>query len=160
MLRGALLFEEVQYFRQNAIVPLVGIALLVVLGGTGLAAACLAPNNPGTWIGMSVLLLVGFLLGLGNLRVEVRDDALYARVFPLTKRHRFAYADLASCEAVTYRPLLDYGGWGVRFSRAGKAYNVYGNRGVQLEFKGGKRLLLGSQQPEQLAQAIQSRLPS
>ena len=156
---GALLFEEVQYLRQNAIVPLVGILLLLILGGTGVDTACLALNNPGSWIGMTVLLGVGFLLGFGNLRVEVRDDALYARMFPLTKRHRFAYADLASCEAVTYRPLRDYGGWGVRFSRAGKAYNVSGNRGVQLEFTDGKRLLLGSQQPEALAQAIQSRLP-
>jgi hypothetical protein len=34
------------------------------------------------------------------------------------------------------------------------AYNVSGNRGVQLEFSNGKRLLIGSQRPEDLAAAI------
>jgi len=36
----------------------------------------------------------------------------------------------------------------------GKAYNVSGNRGVQLEFTDGKCLLIGSQKPEQLDSAI------
>ena len=37
----------------------------------------------------------------------------------------------------------------------GKAYNVSGNRGVQLKLSTGNGLLIGSQRPEELAQAIQ-----
>jgi hypothetical protein len=38
----------------------------------------------------------------------------------------------------------------------GWAYNVSGNRGVQVTLEGGKSFLLGSLQPERLAYAIQS----
>jgi hypothetical protein len=40
---------------------------------------------------------------------------------------------------------MEYGGWGIKYGKMGKAYNVSGNRGVQLEFTDGKRLLIGSQ---------------
>ncbi len=43
----------------------------------------------------------------------------------------------------------------MKYGRAGKAYNVSGNRGVQLKLSSGKGLLIGSQRPEELAQAIQ-----
>jgi hypothetical protein len=36
----------------------------------------------------------------------------------------------------------------------GWAYNVRGNRGVQLELANGKRILIGSQRAEELAGAI------
>jgi hypothetical protein len=36
------------------------------------------------------------------------------------------------------------------------AYNVSGNRGVQLELVSGKRILIGSQQAEELAAAIEA----
>jgi hypothetical protein len=54
----------------------------------------------------------------------------------------------------TYRPIRDYGGWGIRYGRGGKAYNVSGNRGVMLELSDGQKLLIGSQRPEELANAI------
>ena len=58
-------------------------------------------------------------------------------------------------EAKTYDP-MEYGGWGVRGwpDRYGWAYNVSGNRGVQIEFKNGHRLMLGSQRADELAKAI------
>ena len=36
----------------------------------------------------------------------------------------------------------------------GKAYNVSGNEGVQLELTNGKRILIGSQRADELADAI------
>jgi hypothetical protein len=55
-----------------------------------------------------------------------------------------------------YRPIREYGGWGIRIGMAKKAYNVSGNRGVELEFEGGRKLLIGSSKPDQLASAIES----
>ena len=56
-----------------------------------------------------------------------------------------------------YKPLREYGGWGIRCSlKRGKAYNVSGNKGVQLVFKNGKQLLIGSQKAEALEEAIRS----
>ena len=48
----------------------------------------------------------------------------------------------------------DYSGLGIRHGRKGKAYNVSGNRGVQLGLSNGKQLMIGTQRPEELAEAL------
>jgi hypothetical protein len=96
---------------------------------------------------------VAFLMYFMKLSVRVDDEALHIRFFPLVKRH-IRLEEIARWEARTYRPLLEYGGWGIRCGWKGMAYNVSGNRGVQLELANGKRLLIGSQRPEELAEAI------
>ena len=55
-----------------------------------------------------------------------------------------------------YSPLADYGGWGLRFSMSGqgKAYNVSGNVGLQLEFSNGKKLLIGTRKPDELSSVL------
>jgi hypothetical protein len=37
------------------------------------------------------------------------------------------------------------------------AYNVSGDRGVELTLRDGRRVMLGSQRPEELAQAIETQ---
>ena len=55
----------------------------------------------------------------------------------------------ARIEVVTYRPIADYGFWGIRAGRDGeRALIARGNRGVRLELTDGTRLLIGSQRPE------------
>jgi len=62
---------------------------------------------------------------------EVRDDGVYFRFFPLhLSFHRIGLEEIVRFEVQTYRPIRDYGGWGIRYGWKGKAYNVSGNRGV------------------------------
>jgi hypothetical protein len=62
-------------------------------------------------------------------------------------------------EIVTYRPIADYGFWGIRAGRDGeKAYIARGNRGVRIELTDGSRYLVGSQRAEALATALDSAL--
>ncbi len=112
-----------------------------------------------------LLVIFWFIFGIGlpalflfgKLVTEVRDDGIYIRYFPLHRCFRkIALKKLKGYEVRTYRPILEYGGWGIRFGLKGKAYNVSGNRGVQLELTNGKRLLIGSQRPEELWRAIQA----
>lgn len=109
------------------------------------------------------LLTTGLLLGIVwlfrvlRLVVEVGEEALVVQFAPLHKRV-IPYHTIRSCRAITYRPLRDYGGWGIRFSRRGQAYNVSGNRGVLLVFDSGRPLMIGSQRAEALAAAIATRL--
>lgn len=98
-----------------------------------------------------------WLLAAAYLLVEIQDDALFFRFFPFLRRS-ISYGDLRRAEARTYSPIGEYGGWGVRFGRNGKAYNVSGNRGVQLELASGERLLIGSQRADELAAAIQAKM--
>ncbi len=76
-----------------------------------------------------------------------------------TYRRFVAIGMIERIEVVTYRPLADYGGWGIRTGRDGeRVLNARGNRGVRLELTDGTRLLIGSQRPEALALAIDGSL--
>jgi len=55
---------------------------------------------------------------------------------------------------VEYRPIVDYGGWGIRWGLRGRALSLWGKTGIELTLAGGKRLLIGSQRPGQLRDAL------
>jgi len=154
-------FREVQQFRQPWLwivmlsSPVIAIAILWTTMG----------KNPGEIAALHGALLAIVITDLAlaagfyfiQLITEVRSEGLYIRFVPFV-RQLIPYGDIKTCEARTYSPIGEYGGWGMRWGRSGKAYNISGNRGVQLEFKDGKRLLIGSQRAEELAQAIQARM--
>jgi hypothetical protein len=107
------------------------------------------------WI---VWILVGvgvpLLLFTTRLTVEVRPDMLTASYRPFAGR-KITPQEISKAYARTYRPIREYGGWGVRWSPSnGSAYNVSGKQGVQLELANGKRFLIGTHKPQELAQAI------
>jgi hypothetical protein len=118
-------------------------------------------DHPTSDTGMSILLvLFGILLPLFmyslKLITEVRQDGLYVRFYPLHLSYRhYPYESINSYKVREYSPLREYGGWGIRYGHKGMAYNVTGDRGVQLEFKGGKSLLIGSQDPEEFVRYMQ-----
>jgi len=105
-----------------------------------------------------MLFTLGFTYLFYSLKLitEVRNDGLYIRFFPLSHRI-IPFENIKYCEVRTYRPIKEYGGWGIRYGRKGKAYNVSGNRGVQLKLSEGKPLLIGSQKPEELARTINKK---
>ena len=108
--------------------------------------------------GVFVPIAIAVLFFLLKLETEVRPDGLYLRYFPFhINFKRFTTDELSEYYARKYKPIREYGGWGIRCSfRNGKAYNTSGNKGVQLVFKNGKRLLIGSQKAEDLENAIRS----
>lgn len=77
--------------------------------------------------------------------------------FPLGLRRTIPLEEIRSAEPVTYRPLRDFGGWGLRSGRMGVIYNARGNRAVRLSLVNGKVILVRSQRPDELAQVISSR---
>lgn len=89
-----------------------------------------------------------------RLETQVKADGLSIRFYPFRSRAIY-FKDIKSYVVREYRPLREYGGWGIRWSRKnGMAYNVSGNKGVQLELVDGKRILIGSQKAEELAGAL------
>ncbi len=76
---------------------------------------------------------------------------IYRRVVPLGGIRRI--------EPATFRPIADYGFWGVRSGRDGeRALIARGTRGVRLELADGSLLLIGSQRADELAQVLQNGL--
>ncbi len=167
---GEALLHEEQRFRSPLLwVPLLATVFLVLaalgavwwLQNMKQRATGAAPmSNESLWLfgGAAILLNVGLLalFFVAALIVEVRPGRLLVRFAPFQTRFlEFSLADLGSCAAVTYDPLREYGGWGIRYGRNGKAYTVSGNAGVQLEFENGPKLLIGSQHAPELAGAIE-----
>jgi len=164
-------FSEVQRFRKTWIWVLVlPISLfLIILFGYGMIKQLILGHPWGSRpLSDTALAIIGplwilFGIGLGylfyssKLITEVREDGLYVRFFPLT-HHKIPFENIKHCEARTYSPIREFGGWGIRYGRRGKAYNVSGNQGVQLELSNGKRFLIGSQRPEELARAIEAEI--
>ena len=156
------IYREVQQFRQ----PLLWLVVLAVVGvsiyGAVQQLGMGQPfgTNPAPDAGMiGVVLIFGFgfplLFYVANLTTEVRGDGLYFRFFPFHwSFHKIPFEELEAYEVRTYRPLRDYGGWGIRYGRMGKAYNVSGNQGVQFGLTNGDRLMIGSQRPHEFAEAL------
>src|SRR5690606_7151954 len=92
-----------------------------------------------------------------HLRTEVRADRICIRFFPIHLRYRcWSWEEIASIDVREYSPLREYGGWGIRLGAKGWAYNVSGRIGVQLILKSGKRILIGTQEPDAFLAAVQA----
>jgi hypothetical protein len=110
----------------------------------------------GVWLLWAVLGLVVPLVMLRfRLEVSVDEREIVVRFAPVWTR-RVARDEVESCEARSYRPIWDYGGWGIRYGGKirGWAYTVRGSQGAFLILRDGKRLLIGSEDPRQLVRAI------
>jgi hypothetical protein len=120
----------------------------------------LGESPPADWSASVVWVAVGLGLPLLfwsiKLTTEVTADQLVIRYRPLTRRI-ISLADIQEATVRTYRPVAEYGGWGLKgWSRRNIAYNVSGRQGVQLVLRDGRRIMLGSQSPEELARAIEA----
>jgi hypothetical protein len=105
---------------------------------------------------VTVIIFILFMLYLFyTLRLITHVDAkgIYIRFYPFPGKI-IDFPQVESCEARTYRPLSEYGGWGIKYGRSGKAYNISGDRGAQLVMKDGKRVLIGSQHADELSRTI------
>jgi len=153
------MYNETQRFNQKwlwalvlaiAAMSLYGVFQQLVLGipfGTN-------PASDPWMIVIAVIFGIGMPMFFYYLKLEIKvTDALYVRFFPLMLK--FKKTEFDTCKAITYRPILDYGGWGMRWGRKGRAYNISGNKGVMLKHKG-KNILIGSQRSDELVEALKS----
>jgi hypothetical protein len=107
-------------------------------------------------------LVVGLVLPpalvIGVLRMTTEVTPGVCRVwfgFIPTYRRVIPIDEVKSVEVVRYRVPRDHVFWGVRTTRDGeRVLTARGDRGVRLHLTDGSRVLIGSQRPEDLAQAI------
>jgi hypothetical protein len=152
MREGDALFLEEQRFLPGRLASALLFGILIGLGllvASGLVRDLMGPV---------VVLALLIFFALARLVVRVSPEGLDVDFHPLTHRH-IPLADISSCEARVYRPIREFGGWGIRLGwKGGKAYNVHGNRGVQLTLRSGESVLLGSQRADELALVIRRQM--
>ncbi len=110
------------------------------------------------WVAWALGLVfgIGFPLfaAVARMITEVHPGVLRVRVYPF-RWVKILLSDIRGAEPRQYSALREYGGWGIRTSlKNGRAYNASGNRGIQLVMSDGRRVLIGTQQPDQLMAAL------
>ena len=158
------LFHEEQSLRQRRLLILTAIPPLVMLLLTiwqvGLHHPWgRQPMSNTSMIGWTVFVWLIYLrLITVKLVTEVRPGELSVAMRGLWRSYRISLAAVRSAHSVTFDPVLDWGGYGVRWSNRGKAFIAAGTTGVELELSKGGIVLVGSRRSEELARRIEEQL--
>lgn len=160
---NGILFKERQRFKQWWLwVILLGINALFLFGAfkqtmRGQPFGNKPMSNTGVLIvtGLTLLLTLLFL----SLRLEtiIRKDGIYVRFFPFHLAFKYyPWHMLTKLYVRPYSALTEYGGWGLRFGvfGSGTAFNVSGDKGLQLEFTNNKKLLIGTNKPNEISEVL------
>ena len=101
----------------------------------------------------TVLINIFFLIA--RLISRIDKDGITVRFIPFHfKQIKYNWIDIESCEIRKYNPIFEFGGWGIRYGFKGKAYNIKGNKGIQLRLKNGRRILIGTQNSVEVERLI------
>ncbi len=157
-MKGKIIFKEEQSFVGTWMWYLViGIAIVSV-GGTiiGLVHTTDTEGIIGLVIAALVTGGIIILFFTSRLYISIDHNRLYYRYPPFVNTEKvITRDDVKEIYVRQYKPIWEYGGWGYRFRmRSGRALNVAGNTGLQLVTKNDKRILLGTQKPEEMERAV------
>lgn len=148
-------FSETQKFKQWWIWLIFLLPLIAIVDSY--------PNNGfdmdtlwGSGIGISIVALIALLLFSLKLKTEITDIGIgYKFNLFHTKMNVIKWEDISECFVREYKPLWEYGGWGLRYTiRNGKAFNTMGNKGLQLVLKDRSKILIGTQRVEELKEVM------
>jgi hypothetical protein len=112
-------------------------------------------QNFSPWLYVIVALVLAIVAAVLAMRqtTTVTSDAVNVR-FGFLYRTKIPLSEIRQAEAVVYRPIAHYGGWGIRGFGKKRALNSRGNRGVLLSKADGSTLMIGSQKPRELLDAL------
>ena len=156
-------YTEVQKFRQPWLIVLLFIFTVLAVWGIIQQLIFGRPfgNDPvPDW----VLALISFMLLVAlaafffmRLETRVDEQGILLRFVPFHfTPKKLSWENIQKIYVRRYRPIGEYGGWGIRrklFSRS-IAYNVSGKYGIQIEMKNGRKILIGTQNPDDVNQAL------
>jgi len=111
----------------------------------------------------SILIMVGIIVLVykAKMVIEISERAIQFRFPPFINKFKVIdKKEIERFEIWKYRPIREYGGWGIRlgFRKSGIAYNVHGNLGLQLYLFNGKKILLGTQRKEAIRAAMEKMM--
>jgi len=153
------LFEERQRITQWWVYALVILPMLPILVILILAGEIDTPEQ----VGLFFIIFLGTagLIPLIRMDTKIDQQAIRVRLFPFHLKYRiYPWNEIESAEVRKYSPLGEYGGWGIRYGGKAKgwAYNVKGDRGLQIVLNDGKRVLIGTSSPNSMERAIAARV--
>ena len=126
--------------------------LAVTLGLMALFAVLALTLLKAMWIPLLILLATAWLFH--SLTIEIADRELCWRFGPGLIQKSVSLNEIVSAEPVRTGP-----SWGIHWSpRTGWLYNVSGFDAVLVTLRGGKKLAVGTDEPEALSTAIRQQI--
>jgi len=118
------------------------------------------PVSNGELLFLSILLVLVYVrLVTVRLVTDLRPTEIAVRLRGLWQKRKIPMDQVRAARVVEYDPVRDFGGYGFRSGARGPAYIAGGNRGVELELRDGRKVLIGSQDAAQLARQIAACRP-
>jgi len=156
------LFTEKQRFNQKWLLIIVILTLALALWSFVQQIILGIPfgNNPAPDETLIVLLLIpvilfGFIFLLA-LHTRIDQHGITYRFAPVHRKGRIIkWESVKKIYVRKYKPIAEYGGWGFRIGRCGKAFNTGGNMGLQLELNDGKKILIGTRNPGEMKRVLE-----
>jgi len=145
----------IHYAHTQAAHP-IRIGILVSLIAT-VVAILLAPDAeeargfPDVLLGGLAAVFVAILVVFWSLTVQVTDEALEFWFGPGLLRKRVPLGEIVAVETV--RTSI-WNGWGIHWTRGGWLYNASGFDAVRVRLRSGKAVLVGTDEPDALADAL------
>ncbi|MDR1813405.1 MAG: hypothetical protein LBR18_00970 [Tannerella sp.] len=161
--------EELCFYERQRLSPWLLILPLLLLLGISIMTL---QGNVFAMLGvLGTVLFTVLLYFFMNMHTFIDENGLTIKMFPaIWKRKHFAWDEIAGAYVRQYKPIMEYGGWGyrtntvkvksannklLRFSfQKDVAYNMRGDIGLQLVFKDGRKILIGTQKPEELDELL------
>jgi hypothetical protein len=149
-------FEEQQQFRQKwtYLIYMLLFSLLALFIYAGIEqivfgrpfGAKPAPNAVLLLFTLFILSLL-VLFYITKLETVITNEGVLFRWAPLQKSYnKFSWNEIERAEIISY----GFVGYGLQLSSYGMIYNVSGDRGLRLHLKSGRKVVLGTQKPDEL----------
>jgi hypothetical protein len=157
------IFIEEQRFNQLWIIVIVIVSMVIPLGiilGTYI-------KDPSSFSVEQLIIILGLsilapgIIFLFKLYSRIDEKGIHYKFFPFHWSHKIIeWYDIDKIYVRKYDALSEYGGWGFKggalWNKAkGKAINVSGEIGIQLELKNGKKLLIGTQKSKEVETVLE-----
>ena len=102
--------------------------------------------NVTLWPISAVILCILILLCFRQLNTRYDQEGVHYRMYPLTAWRTIFWSDIAYSIVTTY----EYTGYGIRWSFGRWIYDVGGTQGLYIKTTTGKRVIIGTQRPDEL----------
>ncbi len=96
-----------------------------------------------------------FLFLYMKLTVKIDYEFIHIKLFPFASK-KIPITEIFLTEATVFRPIKDYGGYGIRiiFNQKESAYFLSGNTGVRVYYAISNPVVIGAAEPKRLINAI------
>jgi hypothetical protein len=157
-------FKEQQRFTQTWLIVLLAISVIVpivIIINEYLDENTTMSSNEFILTLGGILVSVTFIFFF-QLKTRIDEFGIHYQFFPFhLSMKTIHWKEINTATVRTYDPIGEFGGWGIKGGlfwdkSKGKCINISGDIGIQLIFKDGKKLLIGTQKKEEATQVLKT----